>query len=118
MSAEEPKQRLSRIEQVLQSNGSDARRPNSEVDLDSSSAISQGLQHSGHRKKKVKRAASQVFLPRLIPRNFSFHQSRNTVDVTNRNIHTSWRLLYKDWFHGEREQGESPMIFIFILEIR
>lgn len=51
---------------------------------------------SGHR---IARHRSQVYLPRLITRDYAFHQSSNVVQVFNKNKYAIRRLFLKDWFH-------------------
>lgn len=43
---------------------------------------------------------SNVFLPRVVDRNWPYHQSKNSIAVTNRNHQSGViQLLMKDWFH-------------------
>lgn len=43
---------------------------------------------------------SKVSLPRLVNRNFPYHQSANRIAVVNEKHHSHiWPLLLRDWFH-------------------
>lgn len=48
---------------------------------------------------RIPRHKSQVFLPRLITRDYPFNQSSNRVQVLNANIEKLIPLYFKDWFH-------------------
>ena len=49
--------------------------------------------------QRIRRMASQVYLPRLIKRDYAFHQSSNRVCVKNENMKQLFPLLFRDWFH-------------------
>jgi len=49
--------------------------------------------------QRIHRQASKVFLPRLIPRDYPYHQSSNRVQVFNQHRDQIFRLAIKDWFH-------------------
>jgi len=60
--------------------------------------------HHGHRapirkSRRILRMMSQVYLPRLITRDYPFQQSSNRVEIVNENTKSLWGLLIKDWFH-------------------
>ena len=50
-------------------------------------------------RRRIQRRMSQVNLPRLIDRDFPFHQSSSRVQVQNENTKPLFRLLVMDWFH-------------------
>ena len=49
--------------------------------------------------QRIPRMASRVFLPRLITRDYPYHQSSNRVQVFNKHKRVIFRLFIKDWFH-------------------
>jgi len=49
--------------------------------------------------KRILRMMSQVYLPRLITRDYPYNQSSNRVEIVNENTNPLWGLLIKDWFH-------------------
>jgi len=53
----------------------------------------------GRKSKRIQRLMSQVQLPRLITRDFPYHQSSSRVEITNVQRHILYRLIYRDWFH-------------------
>lgn len=48
---------------------------------------------------RIRRQKSQVFLPRLITRDYPYHQSSNRVQVFPKNQKAIFRLFVKDYFH-------------------
>lgn len=60
---------------------------------------------------------SNAFLPRLIPRNLPFHQSKNKMASKNVNSQTDVaRLLVKDWFHVFlRQHVLKTVTFLLVL---
>ncbi len=48
---------------------------------------------------RIRRQASQVFLPRLITRDYPYHQSSNRVQVFPKNHRAVFRLLVKSYFY-------------------
>jgi hypothetical protein len=59
---------------------------------------SQGLRR--RYRQQSSHTESTVFLPRLVDRNYPFHQSQNRISVKNENHFSHiWPLLIKDWFH-------------------
>lgn len=61
---------------------------------------SSSVHNSGARYRTLTRSKSTVFLPRLIKRNLSFHQSMNRFSVRNINGEKQLLpLLTRDWFH-------------------
>lgn len=53
----------------------------------------------GRKSKRIQRLLSQVQLPRLITRDYPYHQSSSRVEITNVQRHILYRLIYRDWFH-------------------
>jgi hypothetical protein len=51
------------------------------------------------RSRRIQRMQSQVYLPRLIKRNYPFYQSSNRVQIFTENKKPTYRLYLKDWFH-------------------
>ncbi|CAJ1929400.1 unnamed protein product [Cylindrotheca closterium] len=64
--------------------------------------LGQQVKHQSQRQRSAKSHLhfSQVFLPRLVDRNFPYHQSRNQIAAKNVNTQSAVsKLLVKDWFH-------------------
>jgi hypothetical protein len=55
---------------------------------------------TGLRYRTLSKTKSSVFLPRLVERNLTYHQSKNNMSVNNINgKRMIWPLLLSDWFH-------------------
>ena len=66
------------------------------VDPQESSSIHQ----TGLRYRTLTKAKSSVYLPRLVDRNLSYHQSKNRIAIRNENGTSKvFPLLMRDWFH-------------------
>jgi len=75
-----------------------------EVDDNDNDISRPTIGHHGHRapvrkSRRILRMMSQVYLPRLITRDYPFQQSSNRVEIVNENTKSLWGLLIKDWFH-------------------
>lgn len=60
---------------------------------------------------------SNVFLPRLVDRNYPYHQSRNQIAVKNFHLQSGvMKLLVRDWFHVFLRQHvlKSISLLLFI----
>jgi len=52
-----------------------------------------------HPSERIPRYSSQVYLPRMITRDYPYEQSSNRVQVFNENSKAIVSLFVKDWFH-------------------
>lgn len=74
-------------------------KKSTQVSFKGGDAIGLSPANSGPSGNKLRRAGSQVFLPRLIVRGLNYNQSANRVQVKNKNTHTFLWLALRDWFH-------------------
>jgi hypothetical protein len=87
------------ITQTLITHHSSAINAHSSFDTPGKELMTRNDIQAGLRRR---RRESKVELPRLVNRDYPYHQSRNRIAVRNENDYSHsqiWRLLMEDWFH-------------------
>ena len=70
-----------------------------EASNDESRIGDEHFQQQQRSSRRIPRRMSQVYLPRLITRDYPFHQSSNCVQVFPKHAKKLFWLYVKDWFH-------------------